>query len=76
MIDDPMSAEHQGQVRLTMSADDAQVLREFLSCLCTDDFKKNLTYREHLHPRSQQVAGKVYRALRSPAPYPQVGDGS
>ena len=64
MIDDPITAEYEGTVTLTIKLDDALVMRDFLASLCTDDFTKNLHYRSSIPPRAQQVSGKFYRALR------------
>ena len=64
MIDDPINAQFDGTVTLTMKLDDALVMRDFLAMLCTDDFTKQLVYRSSIPPRAQQVSGKFYKALR------------
>ena len=77
MIDDPINAQFDGTVTLTMKLDDALVMRDFLASLCTDDFKNNLVYRESIPLRAQQVSGKFYRALRLGTNHaPEVPDAS
>ncbi len=63
MIDDPIYAEFEGTVTLTLSMDDAVVLSLFLGSLCSNDFDHNIQHRQNIPKRSQQVTGKVYRAL-------------